>query len=396
MKILPLLSIVTLLAAPVRAAQVEDTVATVNGKAIMLSEFKKEFGNVVDQYKHNAPALLEDADKVSRIKTQVLDDMVDKALLQQEAEKKKVKVFSRELEAGVKEVKERFRTDDEGKKLTDEELDAMFLGELKKQGLSYSQFEERIKRDLSIRKFVNETLRPTLKAPELKDVQEFFDKVKFVVEGDSTPLKGMGEQEAGEMVTLARQLHELLSARVHARHILIRVARDAKPSERAEALKKIQGLKKQIDGGADFEDLAKKNSQDPDSAVRGGDLGYVVAGMTVPEFEKAAFALNVGDISNVVETPFGYHLIRVDEKRAARKLNFDDVKDDLGQFLFGQRLQRKLEAKVKELRAAATIQTFMPKDDAALGVDLTTKKAEAPATPKTDQKDALAPVQKKN
>ena len=112
-----------------------------------------------------------------------------------------------------------------------------------------------------------------------------------------------------------------------------------------------------------FEELAKKNSQDPDSAVRGGDLGYVIAGMTVPEFEKAAFKLNVGDISEVVETPFGYHLIKVEEKRAARKLNFEDVKDDLTQFLFGQRLQRKLESRVKELRGSATVQTFMPKEE---------------------------------
>lgn len=381
MKKLALLLALLPLAAAGQAAQVEDTVATANGKAILLSEYKKELGNVLDQYRHNAPQILEDPEKLERIKKQVLDDMVDKVLLQQEAEKKKIKVFSRELEGGVKEVKERFRHEDDGKTLSDEELDAAFSAELKKQGLGYSQFEERIKRDLAIRKFVNETLRPQVKAPEDKDVQAFYEKVKFVVNGDTAPLKDLSEQEAGELMTLGRQLHDLLSARVRARHILIRVARDAKASERNEALKKIQGLRKQIEGGGDFDELARKNSQDPDSAARGGDLGYLVSGMTVPEFEKAAFALGVGDLSDVVESPFGYHLIRVDEKRAARKLVYDEVKDDLGQFLFGQRLQRKLEAKVKELRGAATVETFPPKDDAALGIEKPEQKAQAASTP---------------
>lgn len=384
------LPLLILLAGPAAFAQVEDTVANVNGKALMLSEYKKELLNVVQQYKQNAPMVLEDPEKLQKIKQQVLDDMIDKSLLSQEAEKKKVKVYSRELESGVKEVRERFRKDDDGRVLTDEQLDTAFAAELKRQGLTYPQFEDRIKRDLSIRKFVNEAIRPEVKAPQDKDIHDFFDKVKSVVDGDTSTLKSMSEQEAGELMTLARQLHDLTSERVRARHILIRVPRDAKPSERNEALTKIQKLKKDIDGGADFADLAKKNSQDPESAARGGDLGYIVGGMTVPEFEKAAFALNVGQVSDIVETPFGFHLILVEEKRAPHKLAYDDVKDDLAQFLFGQRLQRKLEGKVKELRTVATIETFLPKDNAALGID-TTKKAEAPA-PKAEQKDAPAPT----
>lgn len=367
-----------LAAAPAFAAQIEDTVATVNGKAILLSEYKKELGNVFEQYKHNAPAILEDPEKVGRIKKQVLDDMVDKTMLQQEADKKKIKVFSRELESGVKEVKERFRQDDSGKALTDEQLDAAFANELKRQGISQSQFEDRIRRDLAIRKFVNESIRPEVKPPQEEDVTAFFEKVKLVVSGDTTTLKGMDEQEAGELMTLARQLRDLLSERVRARHILLRVAKDAKPAEKAEAMKKAKDLKKQLEGGAEFEALAKKHSQDPDSAVRGGDLGYVIPGMTVPEFEKAAFKLAVGQLSDVVESPFGYHLIQVDEKRAPRKLIYDEVKDDLAQFMFGQRLQRKLEAKVVELRKAGTVETFLPKDSDVLGLDTNTDQSKKP------------------
>jgi parvulin-like peptidyl-prolyl isomerase len=355
-----LLALGTVLA---RAASVEETVATVNGKPLLMSEYKKELNTVLEQYRRNAPQVLEDADKLVKIKKQVLDDMVDKALLYGEAESKKVKVYSRELESGIREVKERFRRDDEGKTLTDEELDAAFSGELKKQGLSNSQFEERIKRDLMIRKFVNEAVRPLVKPPEDKDIQAYFEKVKLAVDGDTASIKGQSNEEMAELMTLARQLRDLTSERVRARHVLIRVSRNATVSERNEALKKIQDVKKQLDSGTDFEVLAKKYSQDPESAAHGGDLGYVLHGMTVPEFEKAAFAMSVGQVSDIVETPFGYHIIRVDEKRAARKLIYDEVKDDLAQFMFGQRLQRRVEAKVKELRAAGTVETFLPKDE---------------------------------
>jgi len=184
-----------------------------------------------------------------------------------------------------------------------------------------------------------------------------------MVSGDTSPLKGLSEAEANELTTLSRQLRDLLSERIRVRHILIRVSRDAKPSERNQALQKIQDVKKQLDQGADFEELAKKYSQDPGSSSRGGDLGFVVAGMTVPEFEKVAFSLGVGAVSDIVESPFGFHLLRVDEKRAARKLVYDDVREDLAQFLFGQRLQRKLEAKIKELRDAASIEVFLPKEE---------------------------------
>lgn len=372
-----LLALLVFLALPALAAKVEDTVATVNGKPILLSEFKRELSNILEQYKQNAPQVVEDAVNREKIRRQVLDDMIDKAILIQEAEKAKVKVFSREQKAGESEVKERFRRDDDGKTLTDAELDAMFAKELARQGLGQAQFEERIKRDLLIRKFINETLRPKVQPPTDEDAKSFFEMVKFAVAGDTAPLAGLAEVQKGELMALARQLRDLTSERVRPRHILIRVSRDAGATERSEALKKIQSIKKELASGREFEELARKHSQDPGSAARGGDLGPVVKGMTVPEFEKAAFALGVGETSDVVESPFGYHLIRVDEKRAPRKLLFDEVKDDLEQFMMGQRLQRAIENKVKELRAAAAIETFLPKDDEAKN---------SPAGPKPDAK----------
>jgi peptidyl-prolyl cis-trans isomerase C len=103
-----------------------------------------------------------------------------------------------------------------------------------------------------------------------------------------------------------------MASQVRASHILLMYAgsmRSSATRSKDEALSQIQGLKTQLDGGADFADLARAHSDCP-SAKAGGDLGSFGKGQMVPEFEQAAFGLAVGAVSGVVETPFGYHLIQ--------------------------------------------------------------------------------------
>ncbi len=86
---------------------------------------------------------------------------------------------------------------------------------------------------------------------------------------------------------------------------------------------------KQLQHGGDFADLAKKNSEDPGSAPKGGELGWIVRGQTVPNFEKTAFPLNPGQTSGVIETEYGYHILQVEAKQAAHTQSFDEVKPQL-------------------------------------------------------------------
>jgi len=99
---------------------------------------------------------------------------------------------------------------------------------------------------------------------------------------------------------------------VQARHILVRVAPDAKEDERAAARKKVEDLRARVTGGEDFAEVAKASSDDPGSAARGGDLGSFPRGRMTPTFEQAAFALAPGTVSEIVETPFGFHVIKVE------------------------------------------------------------------------------------
>lgn len=133
-----------------------------------------------------------------------------------------------------------------------------------------------------------------------------------------------------------------MPARVKARHILIKT-QGKSDAEKKAALAKAQDLLKQLKAGADFAQLAMKNSEDSSNAPKGGDLGWGVRGTWVPEFDKAAFALKPGEISGIVTTEFGYHIIKVDEKEDARVKPFDEVKEQLATELKKQRVTDQMQ-----------------------------------------------------
>jgi peptidyl-prolyl cis-trans isomerase D len=138
--------------------------------------------------------------------------------------------------------------------------------------------------------------------------------------------------------------------RVQARHILLKAdaTNDAAVKTKAEA------LLKQIQGGADFAKLAKEKSEDPGSGANGGELGWIVKGQTVPEFEKAAFSLKVGETSGLVKTTYGYHIIQVEAHEQARVKPFDEVKaqlmSDLQKQSAGQLMQSLADKAIAGLR----------------------------------------------
>lgn len=139
------------------------------------------------------------------------------------------------------------------------------------------------------------------------------------------------------------------SQEVQARHILFRLKPDAPPSEvdkaRAQALKVMDEAKK----GKDFSELAKKYSQDEGTAKKGGELGYFSAKQMEPAFSKAAFELKPGEISDPVRTPYGFHIIKVENVRAARTVPFDEVKGEIEKNLKLQKAQDVSFAKARDL-----------------------------------------------
>jgi parvulin-like peptidyl-prolyl isomerase len=171
---------------------------------------------------------------------------------------------------------------------------------------------------------------------------------------DANILANMTYEEIGKSIKLdeadVRKYYEAHKAefeQVHARHILIRVQGSPSPVRpgqkdltEEEALAKVQDLRKRILAGEDFAQLARQESDDSGSGANGGDLGTFRHGQMVPTFEQAAFAMQPGDLSEPVKSPFGYHLIKVEAKESK---SFEEVRPELERRMRPEQAQKALE-----------------------------------------------------
>ena len=151
-----------------------------------------------------------------------------------------------------------------------------------------------------------------------------------VLVADENVIAGQLEMPDAELRSAYNRMIEKFKTpeRVRARHILV-MTKDKPEADQAKLKEKAEGILKQLKGGADFADLAKKNSDDPSSAVKGGDMDWFGHGRMVPEFDAAAFKLNAGQMSDLVKTEYGYHIIQTQEKEAARVKPFEEVRGEV-------------------------------------------------------------------
>lgn len=143
--------------------------------------------------------------------------------------------------------------------------------------------------------------------------------------------------------------------RIKVSHILIGVAKDASVDAKRQAMAKALAVLKRLKGGEPFADVAKKESTSP-TKDQGGSLGIIGKGQTLPSFEKAAFALKPGEISNVVETPVGYHIIKVEQKLPPATERYEDVKNQIAGNIKREKIRQLLAAYVEQLRGKAKIE----------------------------------------
>ena len=158
--------------------------------------------------------------------------------------------------------------------------------------------------------------------------------------------------------------------RVHPEHILFMTVGKT-DAEVEEIKKKADDVLKQAKKGAKFDDLAKKYSEDPGSKDKGGDLGWIIQGQTVPEFEKTAFSLNPGQISDLVKTQYGFHIIKVLEKETAHTKPFDEVKESLRTPLLLSQADKQASDMADKLSSAIRQSSKLSLDDLAKQYQLT-------------------------
>ncbi len=150
-----------------------------------------------------------------------------------------------------------------------------------------------------------------------------------------------------ELETFYRENEQRLTIpeQVRVRHILLTWKPLGKPDDRAALREQMAGILKQARDGADFGELAKAHSEDS-SAANGGDVGLFPRGQMVAAFDEAAFALQPGEISEVVETPYGVHIIKMEERQPAELLPLDEVRERLRDYLRGERTDEAVRGEV--------------------------------------------------
>ena len=194
---------------------------------------------------------------------------------------------------------------------------------------------ELLKRDLAeaiaVRKWVQGVVVPSITVTEA-EVRKFYD---------DNPQRMMEPEK------------------VHARHILIKVARDATAEQKEERRRRTEEIRARITGGADFATVAREVSEDAGSAAKGGELGWFPRGLMVPAFEQAAFAQQPKTLSGVVESPFGFHIVEVLDKRPPGKAAYDEVRGRVEALLKQRRLEETVRARINELAAKSKIEILL-------------------------------------
>ncbi len=262
---------------------------------------EKEFDMALEERRHVLKKNILDKRDVVEVK----DILIDGALMLKSARDENTGVEQKDIDEMVNSIKKNFKTEKEFEEI------------ISKTGDTLSSLRERVKRNLMLRNFV---------------LRKFFDET---------------EVSDGDLEKYYNQFPERFTKgeEVRASHILFN------ESDKDTALEVHEAL---TEGGDDFAEKAKLHSRCP-SGENGGDLGFFDRGKMVPEFEKAAFETEVGQISDLIQTQFGYHIVKVTDRRAGGKFELGEIKEQLRQSMVNSIVNNKIMNYTQELRKSAEI-----------------------------------------
>lgn len=273
-------ALLVLLAGVVSGALAEEygVAARVNEAEISNYRLDRYFADFLKAKSRNVAAIRNPA-SYKRLRREALDQLIDKELLWQEAQRRGVEIDEAQVQRELESVKAAFSSPE------------AYYRQLLESGFDEPAYLRYLHREMVAGRMLNQLVQPLTVSDE--EVRRAYE---------------------------ARRASFRQPEQVSARHILLRVPASADAAAEQAVQARIAALREQLVGGADFAELARTYSEDP-SAARGGDLGYFGRGQMVPSFEQTAFALAPGTISAPVRSEFGWHLIRVDAHTAAGEID---------------------------------------------------------------------------
>jgi peptidyl-prolyl cis-trans isomerase C len=287
-------------------------VAKVNGASITRGELDRAMKVMLAQTGGSSTL---PADQKKAAETAVLNQLVSAELLYQAGRKLEVKDIEKKVEAQINSAKAKFPSP------------SQFEKSLRENGISENDLKEYARKEIYINNLIETQIASKVSVSD-DEVKKFYD-------------------ENPEKFKIPES--------VRASHILIGADAKTTDADKKKAKEKAEVVLNKVKGGEDFAAAAKENSTCPSSA-QGGDLGFFTKGQMVPAFESVAFTLKPGEISDVVETQYGYHIIKVIEKQPAKSVTYDEAKKKIQDFLRGQKIRQDITAYVEKLRKEGKVE----------------------------------------
>jgi len=295
-------------------AVVDRVVAIVNQDIITLSEVEKWMNPLLEDIR--AQDRLEKKEQLREVRRKVLDQIIDEKLIEQEAKRSGIRVTAKQIESALEEIRQRNNA-------TQDELEKA----LAKEGLTLDAFKKQIEKQIQRMKILQWAVKTDVKAGD-KELMEFYQK-------------GINRYRSVE------------SYRPH--HILFIVPKEAPAQQVQEARKKCQRVLEKIKKGEDFGEMALLYSEDISAKDR-GDLGSFKKGDLFPSFEREVLRLKVGEVSGIVRTDVGFHIIKLMDRKGGEPVPFEEIKEKVRQDYYESETEKAFKQFISTLREKAIIE----------------------------------------
>jgi len=287
--------------------------AVVNEEVITLRELDREYALQLREQEKRGPV---SPDSAARLKRDLLAAMIDKKLIKQKIKELNIVISEEEVRQSIEEIKRQ-------NKMTQEALTAALLA----QGITFDQYKAQMKEELERVRLMSQEVKSKIQVSE-REIREYYDANSAAFNEEPT---------------------------YRARHIFLKVDKKASNDEIKKVMAKAADVMAEARSNNDFAALAMKYSDDSGAAKDGGDLGTFKKGDMLPEIESAVITMMPGEVSELVTTPAGFHIIKLEEKNAGRLKPFETVKATINDLLYRKKSEERFKQWATELRKGASI-----------------------------------------
>ena len=290
--------------------------AIVNDDVITIYEVNREFAPLLqEEEKKTGQPLSQEA--LNTLKKDIINALIDRKLIKQKIKELNIVISEEEVRQSIEDVKKQ-------NKLSQEALTSALLA----QGLTFDQYRAQIKEQLERLRLMSQEVKSKIQVGE-KEIRDYYD------------------------ANISQYTEE---PTYRARHIFLKIDKNASNDEIKKVMLKAANVMAETGSGADFAELAKKYSDDPGAAKDGGDLGTFKKGDMLPEIEKAVLTMKPGEISELVTSTAGFHIIKLEEKIPGKVKPFESVRGLIDDQLYRKKSEERFKQWAEDLRKSAAIE----------------------------------------